>query len=348
VIGMPGEVVGDVDVPWAYEDKGFNAAAKFRPDNGPELLVGYDYQGYNAVDDYWQIDPITEKVNAVFAQLRTTEEQLVNGAVSFDIRYNDADAASATVWNVSGKYFFGDEMYFQGQASTNFILPSAEQLFLNDVFCALCGNPELDPEESINVNLGVGAARGTTYWQVTAFWRDIDDIIDYDFSQAAYPDGRFENMGAARIEGFEILGGVVLTDQLSLDLSYINNDVKLDGQDRQMDYNPRWHAKAALSYERDRFGGSFAARFVSNVTSSQGSFGRVDHGDYWVADLSAYAYLDQDRRNQVALRLENAFDETYPALRGFRSASYDDGSGSFLSMFRGMPRTVRASYRRLF
>lgn len=348
VIGSPGEVSGDVDVPWSYEDKGLNAAATFRPGSGPEILVGFDYQTYNAVDDYWMIDPITEKVQAVFAQLRMAEDQLGNGAVSFGLRHNDADAASATIWNLSGKLRFADNLYFQGSASTNFILPSAEQLFLNDPWCALCGNPDLDPEESVNVNFGVGSEGGRSYWQVTAFWRDIEDIIDYDFSQAAYPDGRFENMGEAEIEGFEVLGGVTLSQQWSLDLSYINNEVQLVGQDRQMDYNPRWHAKAALNYERGRYGGSLSTRLVSNVTSSQGSFGRVDHGDYTVADLSAYAYLDGARQNQIAVRLENAFDESYPALRGFRTASYDDGSGDFLAMLRGMPRTVRVSYRRMF
>ena len=54
------------------------------------------------------------------------------------------------------------------------------------------------------------------------------------------------------------------------------------------------------------------------------------------------------RKSQVAFRVENAFDEIYPALRGFRAASYDDGSGSFLSMLQGSPRTFHVSYRYSF
>ncbi len=346
VVGSPGMIEGDVDVPWGYDDSGFNAAGKFQRGRGPEFLVGYDYQKYDAMDDYWRIEPISEKVNAVFAQIRTTEDQLENGAISFGIRYNDADAASATVWNVSGKYNISDTLYFLGSASTNFILPSAEQLFLND--CCEVGNPNLDPEESSNLNFSLGAAADRHYWQVTAFYREIDQIIQVDYDQPDYPDGIFMNMGEATIKGVEILGGFTLTDGLSLDLSYINNEVRLKGQDRQMDYNPRWHAKASLNYQRGRFGGSLSARWVSNVTSSQGSFGLVDHGDYAVADLSAFAYVDQNQRHQIALRLENALDEEYPAMRGFRSASYDDGSGTFLAMLRGMPRTLRLSYRHSF
>ena len=47
-------------------------------------------------------------------------------------------------------------------------------------------------------------------------------------------------------------------------------------------------------------------------------------------------------------RLENAFDEQYPALRGFRPADFDDGSGTFLAMLQGAPRTVRVSFRQSF
>jgi outer membrane receptor protein involved in Fe transport len=113
-----------------------------------------------------------------------------------------------------------------------------------------------------------------------------------------------------------------------------------------MQYNPRWHAKASLSYERGQFGGRIAARSVSSVYSSQGgTFGLVEHDSYSVTDLSAYVYLDESRRQQVVFRVENAFDETYATLRGFRTGSYDDGSGSFLSMLQGLPRTYRISYR---
>jgi vitamin B12 transporter len=349
VVGSPGavDVISNADF-WGYEDKGLNAAAKFRPGSGPEVLVGYDYQGYDAVDEVWRILPITEKVQAVYAQIRTSEDQLDNGAVSFGVRYNDADAASATVWNLSGKLFVSDGVYVQGGVSTNFTLPSAEQLYLNEDCCEL-GNPNLNPEESTNINVGIGAAQGVTYWQATLFWREIDDIIGYDYpNDPQYPNGVFANLGEATIKGFEILGGFALTDSLRLEASYINNDVRQQGQNRQMDYNPRWHAKASLGYEQDRFGGSLGARWVGNVSSSQGGFGRIQHGDYVVADLSAYFYIGQGMNSQIVLRVENAFDEDYPALRGFLSTPYDDGSGNFLSMLQGPPRTTHLSYRQRF
>ena len=352
-----GDVSVDGDaVPWGYEDKGINATAKFRPGGGPELLVGYDYQDYNAWDDWWNIDPVTENVQAVFAQIRTTAEQIENGAVSFGIRYNDADAHTATVWNLSGKFFLSDDLYIQSSVSTNFILPSAEQLFLNESCCEV-GNPNLEPEETTNFNVGIGSADGRRYWQATLFWREIDNIIDYVYpgdpgfpypGDPQYDNGTFNNVGEATIKGFEVLGGIPLTDRLTLEASYVNTEVRKEGEDFQMFYNPRWNAKASLSYAQGRFGGSLGARWVSNVSSRQGSFGVVNTGDYVVADLSAYVYVGPGQNSQIALRLENAFDEIYPALRGFRSFPLDDGSGNFLAMMKGPPQTVHLSYRHSF
>jgi outer membrane cobalamin receptor len=197
--------------------------------------------------------------------------------------------------------------------------------------------------------VGIGGTDGFRYWQATLFWREIDDIIGYDYpNDPQYPNGVFANLGEATIKGFEILGGFSLTDTLTLEASYINNEVRQEGVNRQMDYNPRWHAKAGLNYEQDRFGGSLGARWVSNVTSTQGGFGRVNHGDYVVADLSAYFYVGQSRNSQIVLRVENAFDEEYPALRGFLSTPFDDGSGNYLSMLQGPPLTTHLSYRQRF
>jgi outer membrane cobalamin receptor len=84
------------------------------------------------------------------------------------------------------------------------------------------------------------------------------------------------------------------------------------------------------------------------TSGSLTSFGRVNVGDYVVADVSAYFYLGQGESSQIVLRVENVLDEEYGVLRGFRSVPYDDGSGRFLSMLQGPPSTVHLSYRHRF
>jgi outer membrane cobalamin receptor len=343
VLGSPGaRVVVDDNLYWGYEDYGVNAMGKFRLHPAVEYLVGYDFQRYSAEDEVWRIEPMTEEVHAVFVQVRTTEA-LQRGAIGAGVRYNDTGGTSATIWNVTGKLNLTDNLYLQGSVSTNFILPSAEQLFLND--CCEVGNPNLEPEETLNANLSLGGVTDRFYWQVTGFWREIDNIIQIDSSQPAYPDGIFMNMGEAKIEGFEVLGGISLTNALRAEASYTNAKARLEGQNRQMNYNPRAHAKASLTYDRHRYGGSIAARWVGDVHATVGSFGLVEYGNYTVADISGFFYLDFDRKHQIAARLENAFDRRYAT--SLRTDAADAG-GSFLAMAQGVTRTFHLSYRHKF
>jgi outer membrane cobalamin receptor len=350
VPGSPGTTdVTEDNLFWGYKDYGLNALTRFRPSRGGmEYLLGYDYQRYNARDEVWNIEPMTESVHALFGQLRTAEGLIDNGGLSAGIRYNDAGSASATVWNVSGKYGFAGDFYVQGSASTNFTLPNAEQLFLDEPCCEV-GNPDLKPEESTNINASIGNAAGGHYWQVTGFWRKVDDIIGYDYDQAAYPDGIFNNLGEAKIRGFELLGGVSLTDTIRVEAGYTHVRARIEGQDRQMDYNPSDQAKASIGLDRGQFGGSLAARWTGDVAARvNGTFGVVPFGDVVVADLSTFFYLGQDRRHQLAARLENVFDEKYVTLGGYRPFSPDDGGADFLAGTRGVPRTLHVSYRYRF
>jgi vitamin B12 transporter len=350
VIGSPGDTVVTADnLYWGYKDYGINALAKFRPSRGGmEYLLGYDHQRYSAQDEVWQIDPMTERVHAVFGQVRTAQNVIRNGTISAGVRHNDAGGSSSTVWNVSGKYGFTGGIYVQGTVSTNFILPNAEQLFLNEPCCEV-GNPDLSPEETTNVNASLGAVNDRRYWQVTGFWRKVNDIIGYDYDQPEYPNGIFNNLGEATIKGFELLGGLSLTDTIRFETSYTNVRARLDGQDRQMDYNPRAHAKASFTLDRGQFGGSLAARWTGDVHANTGAvYGVVDFGDHVVADLSAFYYLDRGRRHQIAARLENLLDEDYATLVGYRPFAPDAGGTAFLSTPNGVPRTLRVSYRHRF
>ncbi len=116
-----------------------------------------------------------------------------------------------------------------------------------------------------------------------------------------------------------------------------------------MDYNPTDYAKASITLDRGQFGGSLTGSWTGEVHARVNSaFGVVPFGNYVVADLSAFFYLGQDHKHQLAARLENVFDEEYVTLVGYRSFTPDDGGAAFLSGTRGVPRTLHISYRYRF
>src|SRR5690606_8739271 len=149
-----------------------------------ELHLGYDFQTYKGQDDVLLISGDREDVNAVYLQLRSSDDFSEKFRVAAGARYNDTGGHTSTVGNVSAMYEFNDYFYIQGMAGTSFMLPSAENLYRihcpSGINCTH-GNPNLGPEESVSVNLSVGGrvdvAERPLGWQVTTWDRRIDGLI---------------------------------------------------------------------------------------------------------------------------------------------------------------------------
>jgi vitamin B12 transporter len=274
-----GQVVTDDNLFWGFDDRGVNAIAKLTPNKGFEYLIGYDYQQYSGEDQVLVILPQKEDVNAVFAQVRTTDDLFTNIHLAAGARYNKTGGAEKTVWNVSGRYDATSWLYLQGLVGTSFILPTAEQLYAQDRDDPL-GNPNLKPEnvESANISLGgqfeaAGAGFG---WEATYFNRNIDSLISSgQFNNplinlnpatlypgiAALPaadrddyfeEGIFFNLpGKVKVKGFELIGRAQLDGGLSFDASYTHSESKqqaANGTNSDIQRIPTDYAKAGVSW----------------------------------------------------------------------------------------------------
>ena len=79
----------------------------------------------------------------------------------------------------------------------------------NDLYFPGYGNPNLTPETSRSLELGLRGTHGTARWGVQAFETRIDDLIAYDATlvDAGHPFGQPNNIDQARIRGVELTGG---------------------------------------------------------------------------------------------------------------------------------------------
>ena len=354
VPGRPGEFnVVDRETFWGYNDYGLNAMVKLRLHRGFEYDLGYDFQRYKGRDDVLLIGEQSEEVHAAIAQVRTTEDLIKNARLAAGVRYNKTKNTSATIWNVSGRYDIGDNLYVEGVGGTSFILPSAEQLFAIDPCCA-AGNPNLEPEKSLNLNASVGgklaALQGVT-WQLTGFARRIDNLItDVPSDLPQFPEGLYMNAeGRVKVTGLEALASAALTPDLRLEASYTYTRAREKGSTQQFIRIPTQLAKASLTYAPAMrpYGASVSAIWTGNVYQNVTSFGRRNYGDYVVVDLAAYVFLDGQRRHhKVTARLENAFDKTY-ATR-INSGLIDNSTQRFLFRNLGTPQTFHLNYSYAF
>lgn len=334
---------------WGFEDYGVTAVAQFRPTASPvEYAVGYDYQRFWGSDEVWLIEDKTETVQALYAQIRTADGQIENTRLAFGARYNTlSGAADKTVWNVSGEHDLSDRVYLRGQIGTTFRLPDAEELYLRD--CCEVGNPDLEPEEGKNLEVGIGGrsnAGAGVQWQFVYFTRELDNLIDIDFDNPAFPDGRFENFDeTVESDGWEFAVTFALDAANSLSLDYTSTDAHFAGSSAQVQDIPESLIKLGWNYTGTALPLDLGVTVLNvgdvyDIVAS--GVGRVDHGGYTVVDVAAAYYLDAERRHRLGARLENVFDERYATSVGRGRRDVDNSAYAYRNL--GAPRALNVNY----
>src|SRR5690606_12281411 len=327
---------------WGYEDKGVNILGEYQVTNAVALVAGYDFQTYSGRDDVFLIAPSSEKVHAPFAQVKLETGEL---SLSAGLRHNmPSDGEEKTVWNVSGRLGAGDGFYARGQVGTAFRLPTAYELYVIDPCCET-GNPNLVGEQSFNVEGGIGFSRNRFNAELIGFYRKVDDLITIDYSLPAYPDGFLVNSPeVVKVWGGEAIVSARLNEVFGATLDYTHTEAKMVGTGQQFVNIPKDMAKVILDARAPsgRFGGSVSFNWVGDVFANVAAVGRVNHGNYTVLDLAAWAYLDRDHRHRFGVRLENALDADYDtAVTRVRE---DVTDVSYAAGFRGTPMTLHATY----
>jgi vitamin B12 transporter len=327
---------------WGYEDIGLNLLGEFQATEQISLVGGYDFQRYSGYDEVFLIAPSTESVHAPFAQVKFDSGNL---SLAAGLRHNmPSDGQEKTVWNVSGRFGADRGVYARGQVGTSFRLPTAYELYVIDPCCER-GNPNLVAEQSFNVEGGLGFAGSGFNAEAIGFYREVDDLIDITFDLPALPDGFLINTpGQVTVWGGELILSARFNDTFSATLDYTHTEAEVVGTADQLVNIPQDQAKFILNAEAQgsRFGGNASVNWVGDLWANVAAVGRVNYGNYAVVDLSAYAFLDQDQRHRLGLRLENALDADYDSA--VTRARTDVTNVSYAAGFRGTPMTLHASY----
>jgi outer membrane cobalamin receptor len=335
---------------WGYKDFGLSAATKLNLTKGLEYHLGYDFQNFRGRDEVLVIDGITEKVHALYGQIRTTDEFSTQTRFTAGLRYNDTGSTQATVWSTSAIYNFTDSLHVEGTVGTSFMLPDAEQMYAVDPDEDARGNPNLVPERSFNINLAIGgelAAGAPVSWQVSGWKRRVKNLITVDETNppAGYY-GIFVNSDeTVKVSGLELLLRGALTDTLQFETSYMNSRERDSGG--QLPNRPRHSAKASLSFEPagQPFGASIAFKYAGSMhTADLSEFGPQRYGDYVTANLGVQWYPDMEHKHRVSLRVENLFDADYATRIRQQTVGGPPADDYFLYRNQGAPRTFFVNY----
>lgn len=199
----------------------------------------------------------------------------------------------------------GDRARIHGSVGSGFRAPS-----LNDLFFPGFSNPDLEPEESIGVDLGVAlAAVGSDVWvDVTGFWNDIDQLV-------SFVSGGPVNLGQVRTQGVEVAARVRPAERVTLEGSYTFTDAEDRDTGLQLVRRPRHQGSVQLvlrPVERLRL---FTEVRAKGRRFDQGAVDRVELEGFAV--WSAAAQLELTRELALRVRAENLLDRRYQEVFGY-------------------------------
>ncbi|WP_104201697.1 TonB-dependent receptor domain-containing protein [Billgrantia saliphila] len=286
-----------------------------------ELVAGAEYSE-DRVSGSTDFDVSSRDNAAIFAQGLLDFSPV---ALQAGLRYDDNEAYGD---EVTGSLALGYDVdgshTLRASYGTAFRAPT-----FNDLYWPGSGNPELDPETSGTVEMGVRGQYRRWYWDLAAYQTDLENMIDW----APTESGMWapQNVAEARIRGIELSGGAEIDDwTVAAALTWT------DPEDRETGNRLRRRASQSARFDVDRelgdwsLGGSWVVqnhRYDDEANQDRiGGFGLLNLRAGW-----EFAPLWSAR-----LTLENALDKEYATARFSNGDDYlSAGRAAFLSVSYG-------------
>jgi vitamin B12 transporter len=239
------------------------------------------------------------------------------GAHSFDasIRHDDNEQFGGhSTGSLGYGLRFGSGFRFTASAGTGFKVPTFNDLYYPGGW----GNPDLEPEESATVNLGIAQYGNGWNWTFNAFQTDVDALIGYDVNFALV------NVDEARIRGAELTGFASIAGwDLNAEISHIDPRNRSAGSN-QDNWLPR-RSRSTARVDVDRAFGD-----IRVGVSGFGSGARYDDAGN-ASRLAGYGTMDL--RVEYAINAEwtlqarasNVFDRAYETIAWYNQPGREYG-----------------------
>ncbi|MCM2269385.1 MAG: TonB-dependent receptor [Thermoanaerobaculia bacterium] len=201
--------------------------------------------------------------------------------------------APAAGWSVTAQGARGfrgptlSDRYFRGPSGRGFVV----------------GNPDLDPESSLQFDLAARRTLGRTALAVYAYRYEIDDLIE---RFRVGDDFRFRNRGQAALEGFEVEAQSRLDERWTLEGGAAWTRGRTDGG-ASIDDQPAPNLFAGARYA-DAWGYAFARLALHGEKDDPGPT-EIRRGGYALVDLGGGWQISE--RLELRAVVRNAFDRRY-------------------------------------
>ena len=276
-----------------------------------DLSLGFDWQSDNveSATDY----ALTSRTNfAVFSDYRA---RFGAHRLQAGVRHDDNEQFGGhSTGSLGYGLEFGDGFRFTASAGTGFKVPTFNDLYYPGGW----GNPDLEPEESKTLNLGIAQYGEGWNWTFNAFQTNVEALIGYDL------DFALVNVDEARIRGAELTGFVSLAGwDLNAEISHIDPRNESAGSNHD-----HWLPRRSRNTARVDVDRAFGAFRVG--ASAFGSGARYDDAanlvrlpGYGTLDLRVEYAINADWTLQA--RASNVFDREYETIAWYNQPGREYG-----------------------
>ncbi|QTP55640.1 TonB-dependent receptor [Billgrantia sulfidoxydans] len=244
-------------------------------------------------------------------------------AVQAGLRYDDNEAYGDEVTgSLALGYDLDDAHTLRASYGTAFRAPT-----FNDLYWPNSGNPELNPETSETIEVGVRGQYRQWFWDLAAYRTELDDMIAW----APTPSGLWapQNIAEARIRGVELSSGVELGEwTLATALTWTDPENR-SGADAGNRIQRRASQSARFDVDRELGDWSLGGSWILQGDRYDDAANQDRIGGFGLVNLRAgweFAPLWSAR-----LTLENALDKEYETARDYPNA----GRAAFVSVHFG-------------
>jgi len=286
-----------------------------------ELIAGAEHS-QDRVSGTTDYDENSRDNTAVFAQALLDFSPV---SVQAGLRYDDNEAYGDEVTgNLALGYDLDGHHTLRASYGTAFRAPT-----FNDLYFPSGGNPDLRPEKSESVEVGVRGQYRRWYWDLAAYQTDVDNLIQWAPTAGPGSPWAPQNIAEARIRGVELSGGASIDDwTVQAALTY------LDAENRSGDNAGNHLARRApqsLRLDVDRELGAWS--LGASVTAESHRYNDAANDQR----LSGFGLLNLRANWEFApqwsarLTVDNVFDREYETSKHYINA----GRTVFLSLNYG-------------